>query len=82
MTHDEHARMSRQCEIAAVQGQIAYWQTVLLTGAYKDQKLFHFGSNMEMLDKEKRDHVLGVIQALIDQLRNMQEFHSKKSYAF
>lgn len=79
MTKDEHAVIARHCEIAAVQSQIIYWQTVLLSGAYKDLKLFHFGESKEFLEKEKRDRVLGDIQQLVNQLRALQDFHAKKS---
>ena len=82
LTPEDHYMAARNAECAAIQGQILYWQTVLLSGAYKDLKLFHFGENKEFLEKEKRDRVLNDIQQLVNQLRAIQNFHQLRITKF
>ncbi|QDH83494.1 hypothetical protein [Achromobacter phage Motura] len=68
-----HKTIQRTAEIAAIQGHITYWQTVLMTGAYRDMNTFHLNGD-PLSDKEKRDKALGIIQNHVDRLQGISDY--------
>lgn len=72
-----HTLCALQCQIAATQAQITYWQTLITSGAYADMSLSHLNGS-PLTDREKLDHALGVIQNHVNHLRAVQEHHEKK----
>ena len=77
-----HQLMAVQAQIATHQARIAYWQSFLASGAYKDMNITKRAEDsnsptwdVQLSDAEKRDTVLGTIHNLIDRLEDLQQFH-------
>lgn len=76
LTPSQHFLAARQCQIAATQARIVYWQSMLISGAYTDRKVA-FLDGREFSDKEKRNDVLETIDRLAKHLQSMQDFHEE-----
>lgn len=74
---DQHYVAARMCQIAATQARIAYWQSVLSSGAYKDRNVRRGIDGPQLTEEEKRDDVLQTILRLAGHLQSMQDFHEE-----
>ncbi len=75
-----HQLMAVQAQIATHQARIAYWQSFLASGAYKEANISRptaEGYHAQLSDKEKRDRVLGTIHNHVELLQELQDFHFK-----
>lgn len=75
----QHLMMGRMCQIAATQARIAYWQSMLSSGAYKDRNVHHGIDGPQLTEEEKRDDVLQTILRLAGHLQSMQDFHEESA---
>lgn len=75
-----HQLMAVQAQIATHQARIAYWQSFLASGAYKESDISRPAAevcHVQLSDKGKRDRVLGYIHNHVELLQELQDFHFK-----